>query len=127
VPIRVLSQENQWDCVLVDDDPIVGATWNLAAQKSGKKLRYFSSPQGLVTELQSFSKSTPVYIDSNLGEGIKGESLGQYLHEQGFVNLYLATADAPSSFRHLLWPRGIQGKMAPWVRQGGTEAQKGLL
>lgn len=59
--------------------------------------------------------STPIYVDSKLGDGVIGEEFAKELHEQGFQNLYLATGRQPESLPPMPWIKEVDGKKAPWA------------
>ena len=58
-------------------------------------------------------KDTPIFVDSSLRDGVKGEEVSRQLYEQGFTELYLATGYDPSQFGPLPWIRAIRGKSPP--------------
>lgn len=99
--------------VLIDDDAIVHMNWEDAAAHAGVKLKAFKSPAEFLADLEAFPKDTPIYIDSELGEDIKGEDIAVGLKEKGFTNLRLATGHPPERFAHLPWLK-VMGKESPW-------------
>jgi len=125
VPIRILAQpspapaaEPGYDAVLLDDDSLVHSTWNLAARTRNKRLWAFSSPESFRSKIPEIPRRTPIYIDSNLGPGVHGETLIEELSRMGFERLFLATGYSPHDFEKRLRPlRGFQGvrdKTPPW-------------
>lgn len=105
------------DAVLIDDDALVRATWKIAAKKSGKTLRAFSAPSEFLIESGPIDRATPVYIDSDLGESIRGEAEALKIHGLGFREIYLATGHASDKFAGLAHLRGVVGKEPPWTRE----------
>ena len=105
------------DAVLLDDDPLIHLTWSHAAKVFGKHLKIFKHPDELQTELNRIPPHTPIYIDSNLGSGVKGEDWIQKLGQMGFKNLFLATGYHPKKFEDRLKGlpgfQGIVGKDPP--------------
>jgi len=105
------------DAVLLDDDPLIHMTWAHAAKVRGKHLKIFRHPDELQTELNRIPPHTPIYIDSNLGSGVKGEDWIQKLGQMGFKNLFLATGYHPKKFEDRLKGlpgfQGIVGKEPP--------------
>lgn len=87
------------DVVLIDDDHLVHTVWKVAASTNGKTLGAFSTPREFLAIVGRLDKSTPIYVDSKLGEGVRGEDFAKDLHAQGFRNLYLATGRQSES-----WP-----------------------
>jgi hypothetical protein len=63
----------------------------------------------------SVDRTTPVYIDSNLGVGEKGEEIAKRLHAMGFENLYLTTGDPIEHCEP--WLKGVLDKTPPWLRK----------
>jgi signal transduction histidine kinase len=101
--------------VLIDDDPLVRMNWTLAAKRAGKTLRAYADAPSFIKEAGETPKDTPVYIDSDLGEGAKGEEAAKELHALGFTELRLATGHDPASFPPLPHIKGIRGKEPPWA------------
>lgn len=99
--------------VLLDDDALTHMNWEDAAQANGIELKAFTSPAEFMAALGDFPKDIPLYIDSELGEGIKGENIAAELKEKGFTNICLATGHPPEKFAHLPWLKVIT-KEAPW-------------
>jgi len=104
-----------WDAILIDDDPLVRETWNIAADLAQKKLRVYTSAAEFYREADSFGRDTPVYIDATLGNNSRGEEESRRIHAMGFAEIYLATgqkAEEFSAYQHL---RGVIGKNPPWA------------
>lgn len=113
VPIaHPLSQRP--DAVLIDDDHLVHTVWKVAARTNGKALDAFSTPREFLASVGRLDKSTPIYVDSKLGEGVRGEEFAKELHEQGFKNLYLATGHHAVALPTMPWIKEVVGKDAPW-------------
>ncbi|MFH1355883.1 MAG: sensor histidine kinase, partial [bacterium] len=93
----------------------VHTTWKLIAKQHGKTVKCYADPEDFVKDSDSFNKSTPLYIDSNLGDDVKGEELAKEYFEQGFENIYLATGYDPEEFTHMPWLKGVVGKEPPFL------------
>lgn len=102
------------DAVLIDDDELVHTVWRVAARTNGKTLDAFSTPKEFLAKVGRLDRKTPIYVDSKLGDGVRGEELAKELHEKGFRNLYLATGHDRDALRSMPWIKGIVGKEAPW-------------
>jgi len=63
---------------------------------------------------KNFDFSTPVYVDSNLGDGVKGEEISKLIVQLEFKKVYLATGYDPDHFGPTPWLSGIIGKEPPW-------------
>jgi hypothetical protein len=55
-----------------------------------------------------------IYIDSDLGGGIKGEDIARQLKDLGFADITLETGHPPENFKHLPWLK-VAGKEPPWA------------
>lgn len=102
------------DAVLIDDDRLVHAVWKVAARTNGKALDAFSTPREFLAKAGRMDKTTPIYVDSKLGGGVRGEDFAKELHAQGFRNLYLATGHQPATLPAMPWIKEVVGKKAPW-------------
>lgn len=104
----------QPDAVLIDDDHLVHANWKMAARTSGKTLDAFLTPREFLAIVGRLDKRTPIYLDSKLGDGVRGEDFAKELHAQGFRNLYLATGRRQDDLPTMAWIKEVVGKKAPW-------------
>jgi len=111
--ISSVSASSSKFAILVDDDALTHMTWEMAAQEHGIKLQAYTDPAEFLSQVGDFSKDTPMYIDSDLGENIKGEDIAADLRKKGFTNLCLATGHPPERFSHLPWLKVIS-KEPPW-------------
>jgi hypothetical protein len=101
--------------VLIENDALVHMTWKVAARISGVTLKAFRNPADFLLICDTIPKKTPVYIDSDLGDGIKGEEIARTIYEKGFKTIYLETGNPPDSFPNMPWIKKIMGKEPPWV------------
>lgn len=100
--------------VLLDDDPLVHMNWKLAAKAAGVELRAYKIPEDFTAGLDALPKDIPIYIDSDLGNGIKGENIAIELHDKGFTSLTMATGRGQEEFSPLPW-LNVTGKEPPWA------------
>jgi signal transduction histidine kinase len=121
VPMRVgtaapaeTPERARLDAVLIDDDPLTTMVWENAASDFGKRLRTFSTPGEFFKEAGEIDRATPVYVDSNLGEGVDGGEESLRVHEMGFDEVYLTTGHEPGRFHQLKHLSGVIGKEPPW-------------
>lgn len=112
--LQFTSKNNGIDAVLIDDDALVQLTWEYSANAAGKKIRCFKSPESFYAVQKTIHQSTPIYIDVSLAEGVKGDQVAKFLHEQGFTNLFLATGYNSEQYNHLVFLKGVIGKEPPW-------------
>ena len=97
--------------VLIDDDMLVHMTWEMVAEANGISLKAFKEPKEFLKTIAILPKSTPIYIDAELGNDINGEDIAKDLHAKGFTNLTLSTGHAPEEFACL----------PPWLKIIGKE------
>lgn len=100
--------------LLLDDDQLVHMNWKLAAKAAGVELKAYARPEEFLAELAGLPKDIPVYIDSELGEGVKGETIAEGLRKDGFTDLTLATGHGRERFVGLPWLK-VSGKEPPWA------------
>lgn len=115
LPLAVRPERTRFDAVLIDDDPLSRATWKTAAARAGKSFRSFSSVGTFFDAAADIDRLTTVYIDSDLGDGVKGERESLKILDLGFGEIYLATGHPPEKFSSLGHLRGVVGKEAPWA------------
>jgi len=99
--------------VLLDDDMLVQMNWKLAARAAGVEFSAYETTEELASGLEGLPKDTPLYIDSELGRGVKGEEVARGLLEKGYTDLTLATGHPAEKFAALTWLK-IAGKEPPW-------------
>ncbi|MDR3490980.1 MAG: HAMP domain-containing sensor histidine kinase [Gammaproteobacteria bacterium] len=115
VPIQVI-EKNYFnnEVILIDDDPLVRTMWELSAKLHGKKLEVFAKVKDFLLVCESAPRDIVIYIDSKLGNGIKGEEISKIIHNQGFKNIYLATGRDIFQVDLYPWLSGVVGKVPPW-------------
>ena len=100
--------------VLIDDDALVRINWKTSARSKGVDLAVFSSPAEFLSGAGGFPRDIPVYLDSSLGDGVKGEDIAVVLKEKGFADITLETGYDPARFAALGWLK-VSGKEPPWA------------
>lgn len=96
---------------LIDDDPLVRMNWKTAARSKKVELSAFASPGEFFSA--GVSRDTAVFVDSDLGDGVKGEELAADLKEKGYKDITLETGHPPEKF--VAWPwLKVQGKEPPF-------------
>ena len=118
VPIKIIDKAevvggNKKLAVLIDDDALVRMNWEDAAEPAGINLKIFSEPDGFFADLDSYPKDTPIYIDSELSETLRGENVAVDLRGKGFTDITLETGHNPERFAHLPWLK-VMDKESPW-------------
>ncbi len=100
--------------VLLDDDALVRMNWKMAARAAGAELESYKTREEFLAAAGTLPRDIPIYIDSELGGGVKGEDIARDLHEKGFADLTMATGHDASKFSRLPWLK-VSGKEPPWA------------
>jgi len=124
VPIQiVLIQEDlkhakiDYDDILIDNNPLVRWQWLKMGKKFRRKVGVFSTVQNFYDTCKNISANT-IYIDSDLGDGIKGEIEAKTIYDLGFKEICLTTNHDPECFdgiQHREYIREIIKKNPPWT------------
>ena len=99
--------------LLLDDDMLVHMNWKLAAKAAGAEFKAYKTPEELRAATDGLQRDTLIFIDSDLGDGIKGENIAKELHDRGFTDIAMATGHRHDKFSHLPWLK-VHGKEPPW-------------
>jgi signal transduction histidine kinase len=108
------AEQDGPDAVLLDDDALVRMNWTGTAKVKGLRVLAFQDSQEFLAAAGGFPKETAIYLDSKLGDGMRGEDIAKDLHAKGFTNLYLTTGYERGSLPDMPWIREIVGKAPPW-------------
>lgn len=114
LPRAIAQKAFNRSAVLLDDDMLVHMNWKIAAKAAGVEMKAYKTPEDFTACIADLPKDTPIYIDSDLGNDVKGENIANRLHEKGFSNLTMATGHSPEKFAHLPWLK-VTGKEPPWA------------
>ena len=106
------------DAVLVDDDSLVRATWQMAAKDSGRHLVTFASEDEFLANQKRIPLATPLYIDVELGNGIRGEHVASRASRVGYRKIFLATGYDAGSITRPACVSGVRGKEPPFAGGG---------
>ncbi len=107
-------QNTKLDAVLIDDDPLVHLSWQMSASRAGKKLLVLDGTGDIEAILREVSLQTPIYVDCNLGNELRGETVIGRLFEKGYQELYLATGYSADEFESTIpGLRAVVGKEPP--------------
>ena len=102
VPITWDQGETQCiDAILIDNDPMMHLTWGRAAERSQKRIRAFYSVEAFQRVAEEFNMATPLYVDSDLGQGIRGEVEAERICRAGFENIFISTGLNDFTLRRL--------------------------
>lgn len=92
IPVKKVEPVGVVDLILIDNEEMMRMTWELLAKRQGQKCRTFSSVEEFLAVVDSVPKHTPIFLDSDLGSGKRGQDCAPLLRELGFQRLILATA-----------------------------------
>jgi signal transduction histidine kinase len=100
------------DLILIDDNKTLTDTWKITAEFSDKNIVVFNSTKEAENEIHHYSTHIAIYVDSDLGENIKGEEYAKSLYERGYRNIYLTTGYEASTFdlNKFYWIKNVVGK-----------------
>jgi hypothetical protein len=115
VPI-VLSKKTvtlSTQAVLIDDSPLNRMSWELYAKRSGINLMTFATSDEMLNVVSQLDLATPLFFDSELAEGKRGEIEAKKFYDLGFHSIYLTTGHEPEFFSNLPWIKNILGKAFP--------------
>lgn len=116
VPIKAKATKDI-DLVLIDNDELVHMTWIRVLKKQGINAETYFSIESFLSNSSSYHLELPIYIDSDLGDGKKGEILSEAISVKGFKNLYIATAYNASSIKKPTWIKEVLDKSPPDLKE----------
>lgn len=118
VPLAVREKRggeaSSWDAVLIDDDALVREVWRRSAGIHGKRLKSYAGIEGFLEEADGIGRRTPIYVDSRLDDGRRGEDFARELRARGFETVYLETGEPAENLGDLPWITQVVGKSPPW-------------
>ncbi|RYZ88388.1 MAG: HAMP domain-containing histidine kinase [Proteobacteria bacterium] len=87
--------------VFIDNDELNRYVWSTRAQQAQINVVIFESVQEFIKSPQKFPLDTPLFIDSDLGDGVRGESFGPQLNALGYSRIIIATYSDTSKAQQL--------------------------
>lgn len=97
-------------CVLIDDDLLIHKLWSMEAEKKNVYLFKFFSVDEFIKDSSKIEKDIEIFLDSNLGEHVKGEVEAEKIYNLGFENIYLVTGKDVEDIELRTWIKEIRGK-----------------
>jgi signal transduction histidine kinase len=92
VPIEFQKPTEKLDAIVIDDDKnLIHAIWKMAAAEKAKRVKCFSLPEDFWLEAEGFDPATPIYVDVNLADGVRGDEVAREILARGFNRVFLAT------------------------------------
>lgn len=111
--VKVLSspkENSSTSIVLIDDDRLIHVNWSLYCKKHGLPFLSFMSVNDFIIASTTVDKTAMIFIDSNLGKGIKGEIESENIFKLGFLNLFLTTGYEKNTVIKPAWIKEIYSK-----------------
>jgi len=102
------------DYIFIDDDKTLCKAWKLKADFSSKTVLCFNTVKEFETIMASIPHTTPIYIDSNLGNDEPGEYASKKLYDAGFHTIFLATGKHGMDIIKPDWIQAVVGKSPPF-------------
>ena len=96
--------------ILIDDDKLVHINWSTYCKKNQIPFQGYKSIDDFIADSETFDKATRIFIDSNLGDGIKGEIESEKIFNLGFHNLFLATGYQKGDIDKPSWIKEVYSK-----------------
>lgn len=112
--IPVIWLDKTPDYILIEDNDALRQAWEMDAIQSNNTLYCLERPSEFHRIMDIIAKNTPIYVDSDLGNGIKGELVAKDYFDYGFKNLYLTTGYTKEKFGEIPWIKEILGKDSPF-------------
>jgi signal transduction histidine kinase len=114
VPIELEKEKQKLDAVLIDDDTeLIHSCWKFAAKDKNKNILCFADEEAFLTAVKDIDFLTPIYVDVNLKNGIRGQDVATRVHALGFTNINLATGYAADSVERPGFIQNVTGKDFP--------------
>ncbi len=100
--------------VLIDDDKMTHYSWKIAAKNAGVNFSSFFSVEEFLNNHHQIRLDSTIYVDSDLGQNLRGEVLSKEIFELGFKNLYMATGFSNLDIKKPIWIKDILDKAPPF-------------
>ena len=110
IPLTIGSPFSKVDAVLIDDDRLVHMTWQFMADEKSKSLMCFEAPEDFLKIANQIPQTTPIYIDYNLSNNVRGDAVAEEVARLGFSEIYLATGFEANDILKPNCVKGIIGK-----------------
>ncbi len=114
IPIKMGTKRLDWDAILIDDDSLIHAAWQLSAQDAGKSLLCFFTVEEFILSSQKICYEVQIFVDSNLGQDVRGEVASEKIFALGFHNISLCTGFSPDEIQKPKWISQVVGKDTPF-------------
>ncbi len=96
--------------ILIDNDNLIHTLWKRECLKNDIELISFLSIDDFLEHMNEQDRDITIYLDSDLGDGIRGEVDGIKIFNEGFHNIILQTGHATDDVDAPEWIASVQGK-----------------
>lgn len=103
--------------VFIDNDELMHLSWKMEASKKNINLKTYFSIDDFLAESSQYSINTKIFIDSDLGDGKRGEVESEKIFKMGFTQLYLATGYLASDIDKPEWIVEVVGKRPNFINR----------
>ena len=76
----------------LEDDELMRMAMEMDAERKNLNLETFSNSKDFFKAVNKTSKDTILFLDSDIGEKIRGEDIGKICFDNGFKNIFLITS-----------------------------------
>src|SRR5690606_4006181 len=108
--VTEVQKQEETEIVFIDDDEIMHLAWKMEASKNKVQLKTYFKIDDFLKEASSHNKAIKIFVDSDLGNGIKGEIESKKIFDLGFTEIFLATGYSPQDIEKPAWIKKVVGK-----------------
>lgn len=96
--------------ILIDDDRFTHWGWRFHCKRLGLQFVSFFTIEEFLEASSSFPSDCIIFLDSYLGDGVRGEVEGVKISARGFSEIYLSTSLPQHEIDRPTWLKGIYCK-----------------
>lgn len=110
IPIEISDVAPDVDLILIDDEEMHRTTWSLWAETEKLRIATFATAEEFLTSAKAILNSPVIFLDSDLGNGLKGQNYISIIKELGFKKVVLASGYVGSKSMDTIGADGVMGK-----------------
>ena len=110
LPSHLRDPSKKLDSILIEDEKLIRLSWDKAFRQNSFNMVSLSTPSEFTAFEGVIDKGTLIFIDSYLGNNVKGEDFAKVLYQKGYNNIYLTTSADKFDYEDAYWFKGIIGK-----------------
>ena len=110
IPVAINKVATEVDLILIDNEEMHRTTWSLWAETENLKIATFTSAEEFLANANAYLNSPIIFLDSDLGNGIKGQNYISVIKELGFKKVILASGYAGTKSMDTVGADGVIGK-----------------